>query len=111
VKYVRIAVLSRSAPSRPQSRCSSRARPSTVIGTTPTCDIRSFVLARNSTEAANRVRNDVDLVSRFHGIERRERHANLRPEPCQDQLLAAGAIHGDVELLVFPRIHSYAAAC
>src|SRR3546814_6658425 len=61
-------------------------------------------LVRGARGAADRIRNDIDLVTFLQCVERRESQASFGPQGGHDQLLATGRLDRLLELDILPAI-------
>src|SRR3546814_12208837 len=59
-------------------------------------------LVRGARGAADRIRNDIDLVTFLQCVERRESQASFGPQGGHDQLLATGRLDRLLELDILP---------
>ena len=100
-----IWMTSATVSSRAQSRWSSTASATQLIGWPPACTTRSRpARCASSRGAADRVDDRIDVVALPERVERGERHADLRPQRAQDQLAPSRRPHGGEELGVFPGV-------
>ena len=90
---------------RAQSRCSSHASETQLIGCAPGLDdALEPGSVRFGRRSAHGVDHREDLVAFTQRIEGRERQTDLGPERGHDELLAARRFHGPTELDVFPGV-------
>src|SRR3546814_7566056 len=70
--------------------------------TTRLLDPAQCGLVRGARGAADRIRNDIDLVTFLQCVERRESQASFGPQGGHDQLLATGRLDHLLELDILP---------
>src|SRR6266498_3754325 len=89
---------------RAQSRCSSQASETQLIGCPPAWITRSRPARWASRGAADGVDDGVDLIPFAQRVERGEGHADFGPQGADDELAAAGGADGLKEFDVLPGV-------